>query len=793
MIIKQTVRKIKNSLGKFLSVLLISALGVGFFAGIRETSVDMLNTADAYYDKENLMDIKLVSPYGFSQEEIDSLKNDAIDIFPSNYIDLLYKSDAIRIHNYSEDINVPTLKSGRLIQNDGECLADANYFKIGDRITLESDNLKVKEYEVVGLVSSSLYIGIEMPSTTIGNGKIKSYIFIPNDHFNIPFSSTLYIKVKGSNQLKSYSDKYVELIDQEIAKLNLKEAQSLQKSRLQAMYPSELEPLIYTFNRNDDISYLDYENDALRVDSISKVFPIFFLLVAMLICLNTMTRMVEEERGEIGTLKSLGYSNRSILFRYILYIILATVIGSIVGVMIGCNVLPRVIYQIYEFIYYLPNLVIEIDWILISLIIFGMTLAMIAVTIYVYHKTSKENPANLLRPKSPLAGKKVFLEHIPFIWNKLNFSRKVTVRNILRYKKRIYMTVLGIAGCTALTLTGFGLRDSIIGIVKLQFEEITHYKNMAVLKEETIELSNIKGLLEENGLFDSTLIYQNTFKFKNDDRYNDVYVIVPSNPVEYENFITLRDRKSKNNLNLSDDGVIITEKMAILLGAQIDEYVTIYDIHNTAFDVKVVGITENYAYNYLYMTSAYYEKVMNKTLGYNIVVSDSFDIDHEKATSNLLKTGKFLNVNFTLDTIHKFDQMVDNLDKIVYVILLCSCMLGFIVLYNLTTINITERTREISTLKVLGFYDREVSNYVYRETIILTVLGALTGLILGVFLHQFVIKTAEMDYIMFQRNINMPSYVYAFFVTIIFSLIVQIFTHFKLKKIDMIESLKSVE
>ncbi len=554
-------------------------------------------------------------------------------------------------------------------------------------------------------------------------------------------------------------------------------------------------PNIYVFTRKDNAGYEEYKSDTTRVNNISKVFPIFFLLVAALVCLNTMSRMVEEDRGQMGIYKSLGLKNRQILFTYILYATVATIFGSIIGLLLGCTILPNVIYNIYSFMYVLPNLKLENNFFTMIFTTILMFVVTLSITMYTALSVLKNTPASLLRPKAPAKGKKVLIEKISFIWKRLNFSFKVTTRNIFRYKKRIFMTIVGIAGCTALTLAGFGLKDSITGIIKKQFNTITKYKATIVLDHSYQELDkDMKEVLENNGITNPTLIYQELYNYKIKDKNNDVYLVVPSNINEMKQYITLQHRKDKEKVDFSDDGVIITEKMALNLNAGIGDFITIYDTNKKEYQVKVKEITENYAYNYIYLTNTYYEKIFDQKVNYNMVISG---IDENKnidqISESLLNTNKVLNVSFIEDILEKFNDMINNLNKIVLVILICSCLLAFVVLYNLTTINITERIREIATLKVLGFHDKEVSLYVYRETMILTILGALVGLFLGIFLHQFVITSAEMEFIMFQRNINSISYVYAFLVTILFSLIISVFTHYKLKKINMIEALKSVE
>lgn len=784
LLIRQTLRSIFSSVGRFLSVFFIVALGVGFFAGIRETSFDMLYTADSYYDDTLLYDLKITGVSSFPSDLVERLKNLEVveDIQESFSMDVLEGSEPIRLHSLLDNMNIPRLLEGRMPEREDEVLAQKRYFQVGDTINLTEiypNTLKNTTLKVVGTIASPLYIGTEKANTTIGNGKIYSYLFLKDENFASVFPNEIYIHVNGARSLDSYSDLYLDKV-------------SAAKEEINALL-KEYPGYFSIGDRSSIPSYNSLEGDANRVSRIAKVFPVFFLLVAALVCMNTMTRFIEEERTQIGTMKALGYSNFQIVFGYLLYVFVASVFGSILGILIGCNILPRVIYNIYSFIYYLPPLLVHIKWLEVSIITLLMMGVLLFITYFVSYKMLKENAASLLRPKSPSSGKKILLEHVSFIWKRINFTGKVTLRNLFRYKKRIFMTVLGIAGCTALTLTGFGLRDSIVGIVDLQFSSIQTYSGVFVLRNNLKEIpTDMVEVLNKNGIYDFTLVRQDINKFIYNDERQDVYVVTPSSPDAFKNYVHLRERK-KEELSIPLEGAIINEKMATLLGKKVGDVVTIYDNDDKKYDITIAGITENYVYNYLYLSPSYYEKIFNDEIHYNMLFSMNTDQNHDEVCENLLQSGYFYNVSFLEDNISNFQDMVDNLNKIVIVILVASFLLEFIVLYNLTTINIMERVREIATLKVLGFYDKEVSSYVYRETILLTILGILVGEFLGIFLHRFVLQTAEMDFMMFQREIEGISYVYAFLVTLLFSFVVQFVTYFKLKKIDMIESLKSVE
>lgn len=778
LLLKETLRGIKKSFGRFLSVFFIVALGVGFFAGIRQTSSDMRYTADKYYDTYHLMDGKVFSYQGFQEKDKALLEELDVTVTLSYTVDVLEGSYPVRVHSL-EDVNTPRILEGRMPSKTNEVLAQHGFYEIGDIVTTQDDFNALKEdvFEVVGLIDSPLYVGTEKATTTIGNGKIRTYFYTLPENFTLPAYTELYFQLNDSKKYDCYSDEYRNKIEALKEKIEEKD-----------------ENYIVLTRENVVIGYDSLEGDADRVSRIAKVFPVFFLLVAALVCMNTMTRMVEDERGEIGILKALGYKNYQIVFTYLLYVLIASVIGSIIGVLIGCNILPRVIFEIYSFIYRFPPLSVQIKWKEVALIIGCMTFLMLFVTYLVCYKMLKEKSADLLRPKAPKIGKKILLERISFLWTKINFTWKVSLRNLFRYKKRIFMTVLGIAGCTALTLTGFGLRDSIVGIVKRQFSIIQTYDGIFILKQSVSELNEkITTILEENEQENPTLMKQELYTFSSNNKEHDVYVVIPSSNEEYETYVKLQTRGGKEKLSIMDNGVIINEKMATILHKKVGDFITIQDQNQKEYELKINGITENYVYNYIYMDKKYYEEIFDKNVSYNMIITENKADNHDQVISNLLDSGYFYNASFMDDSISNFQTMIDNLNQIVVVILIAACLLEFIVLYNLTTINMMERVREIATLKVLGFYDKEVSSYVYRETILLTIFGIFVGLFLGIFLHQFVMQTAEMDFMMFQRTINGISYVYTSIITVLFSIVVLLFTHFKLKKIDMIESLKSVE
>ena len=553
-------------------------------------------------------------------------------------------------------------------------------------------------------------------------------------------------------------------------------------------------PVWYLLDRTDNNGYSSIWDDAAKVDAIAGIFPIFFIIVVALMCFNTMNRMIEEERGEIGVLSSLGYGSFNIINGYLFYVFFATVIGVTIGLLIGYTLIPNIIYSIYNANYILPSLNINmklLPFFIIILITLGL---MSLIAIISCLKELKNVPATILRPATPKSGKKVLLEHIKFIWKRLSFTGKVTARNMFRYKKRIVMTVLGVVGSTALLLTGFGLRDSISGLADLQYGKINHYDALLVFQNsfKTIE-EEWKSKLKEDNITEYLPIYQDSFTFEAKDLTHDVYLIALENNTELNNFITLNS-KVNENFTFPEDGVIISEKMADLLNVKIGDFIKLRNSNNELVVLPVSEIVENYTLHYVYMNKETYEKYFEKELEYNMIMTNlNEETSHEDFAEKWIDSGLVSTINFTEDNILVFDNMVKGLNLIIVLIIGASCMLAFIVLYNLTTINIAERIREISTLKVLGFYDKEVSSYVYRETLFLTIIGILIGLGAGIFLHMYVINVAETDNILFLHSIKWYSYIFSFLIIIFFTILVQIITNQKLKKINMVESLKSVE
>ena len=559
-------------------------------------------------------------------------------------------------------------------------------------------------------------------------------------------------------------------------------------------------PEWYILNRDKQYSSAEYGGCADSIDALAGIFPVFFVLVAALVALTTMTRMVDEQRINIGTLKGLGYTPGMIAKKYIVYAMSASAIGSIIGLIVGYTVFPTIIYNAYAIMYTVPKVELRTDLFItvlsIATSIFVTTFAAFAAC----RRELIEAPAILMRPKAPKNGKRILLERIGFVWNRIGFIWKVTLRNIFRYKKRFLMTVLGISGCTALILTGFGVRDSIQMIVDVQFGELNKYSMTASYDsdEKTEDVEYLKSLISnEKGVKEIGMFHNQNAKVMINNKEKEVTVVIPENKNTFKDFIELRERKSHTPIKLDNKGIVISEKAARNLDAKVGDKVKILNENDVSAEAVISGITENYVNHYIYMTNDYYKELFNRNAYSNRiygVLDDSITIDQEdKMASKIIDSTCANGTVFTTGIKDGFSDTIKSLNYVVLLMIVSAGALAFVVLYNLSNVNISERIREIATIKVLGFYDKEVSAYIYRENVILTLIGAVVGLGLGVILHQFIMITVEVENMMFGRLINPLSYAAAFILTIVMGTIVNLVMNKKLKKVEMVESLKSVD
>ena len=556
----------------------------------------------------------------------------------------------------------------------------------------------------------------------------------------------------------------------------------------------------YVNDRSITTDYAGYGDNADRMRAIGEVFPILFFIVAALISLTTMTRMVEEQRTEIGTLKALGYGKMSIAGKYLNYAMTATIGGSIFGVLFGEKIFPYIIITAYKIMYtHVPDVVIPYN------MKYGIWATVAAVlctglaTLLACYKELAAQPAVLMRPPAPKQGKRVFLEYLPFLWKRLGFIWKSTIRNLIRYKKRFFMTVFGIGGCMALMIVGFGLRDSIFSIGTLQYEELQLYDGMIILNTDADEedRKDLETYLEEEKEISAVSKgYLKKTNVKKGNEKKEVYLYAPLDLEKNKDFLVYRDRRTHETYELGEKDAILTEKAAKALGIKKGNKLSVESQDGEFTEITITNICENYMEHYLYLSPELYEEIYGKPVEENNIYFKMKDLDEKKLGAigeNILEKRAALNVSYTYNMEERLDEMLESLDIVIVVLIISAGLLAFVVLYNLNNINITERKRELATIKVLGFYDNEVSAYVYRENILLTLIGTVAGVLLGSLLHRYVITTVEIDSVMFTRIIENISFVYSALLTFGFSVFVNVVMYFKLKKIDMVESLKSVE
>ena len=558
-------------------------------------------------------------------------------------------------------------------------------------------------------------------------------------------------------------------------------------------------PTWYVLDRTGNSGYSSFIQDTESVANIGKVFPVIFFIVAALISLTSMTRMVEEQRTQIGTLKALGYNKFHITSKYVLYASLACVIGSLLGMAVGFVLLPKILWKMYSMMYQIRDIQTSFNFEMSSL---GFTLIVISIlgaTIYAVMRELVQTPATLMRPKSPKMGKRVFLEKIPFIWKRLSFSKKVTVRNIFRYKKRFLMTIIGIMGCTALIVTGFGIKDSIESLMPDQYAKVFNYDLQINLKadlDNTQKQDFINSLTNNDKIEKVCETYMSSSIAINGSNEEDVQIIVPNNNTGFDTLINLADVKSKEALELPADGILLTDKTAQLLDVEAGDTITLKDTDDNEVQVKISNVVENYVYHYIYMSKDIYQNLYEEDFESNVILTKNFEMDDETEDNfvkDLMNEPEVASVTRISTAMNMMNDTMKSLNYVVVILIVSAGLLAFVVLYNLSNVNISERIRELATIKVLGFYDKEVYLYITRETIILTAIGLVLGLVAGYFLDFFILETCEIDMLRFRKFVAPLSYVFAALLTILFTIIVNIVNYFALKKIDMIESLKSVE
>lgn len=795
----------------------------------------------------------------YSLKQVDGVKG----VFLSKTLDVITtinNSDyVIKLNSINEDrdlksddyINHLTLLKGRYPKTINEGLVEEkfltdNNLSLDDLVTLKPEDengLRAKKIKIVGVVRSSYYSSKDRGTSNLKNGKVDYFMYLSEGDFASDLYTEGYVTIKGANKFDTYSkkydsfiNKYKSLVNEEILKgakethkrnvsvlesdinelkdnLNRLNSTDLPSDELNTSIKevsSELKAkedelskikdvLAYSIKRSEVAGFYEYKLETERIENIAKVFPLMFFLVAALVSLTTMTRMVDEERSQMGTLRAIGYSKSSVIFKYVLYALLASILGSIIGTILFYKLIPMLVGYCYNIFYDMPSIkgTLQINYALFSLVfsLFSTVLA----TILVFLKDTSKTPAELMRPEAPKKGKRIFLEKIDKIWNSLSFLNKITLRNIFRYKKRLFMTVIGICGSTALILASFGIKDSVMKVADNQYNKIDKY-DMVISINNNASNSDKKVLeekiLDENEIKKITYVYKSNVLLKNNKKSENSNIIVPENKEKINDYITLRQRKTKKDIKMDDDGIIVSEKLAKLLKLKKNSYVKLTLPNNKKVNVKVSDITENYIEHYVYISPKLYKKLSGENANYSTIIAITKNLSNKKEKALESNISSINNVTSTLlssDTKNNYKDMMNTLNYVILILIVCAAALAFVVLYNLASVNISERKRELATIKVLGFYNEEVTKYIYKEMFILTIIGSLLGLILGSFLTLYVIRICETNLFMFTFNINFISYLLSFIITLLFLFIVNLFMHFELKKLDMVEALKSYE
>ncbi|MFD1464821.1 FtsX-like permease family protein [Lapidilactobacillus mulanensis] len=769
-------------------------------------------------------------------------------------------SDTIQLYSYAkkDQLNQLYLIKGHLPRKANQIvldnLASENNYQIGDTIKLTNDQLKRQTYRIVGFATSPLFIHqSSRGTTTVGDGTVDYFAYTATANFKASVYSSVYLRFTSLQNRNSYGTTYQKQIDQKVKKLKtyfagrakvrdqevrsqalkpidaqeagLKRAQtqltlakqqvqqasqgkvtttpdiSAQEAQLQIAQANitaakkQVDQLaktkLYFNDRSDLPGFTGYGDLADRIAAIANVFPLIFFLIAILITFTTITRMVEEERTQIGTFKALGYTRSEISQNYYLYALFAAALGIVIGVIAGTNTLPQIVVSMMQNQYVYPASSVNYDWPTIGIAILLSLFASLGAVLIVVNRELREKPAALMQAKAPKAGKRILLERITPLWRRLSFNQKVSYRNLFRFKSRMWMAILGIAGGTGLILTGFGIRDSIDYSGQTEFHQILNYQSVLSLDDDGAKTTKTAKILKDDSKYRAHLpVYMEMVKLQRSGESVDAVSLYATNqPQKFRQYVKLSQAIPKN-------GALLSRKAAKLLNVQAGDKLTLRDADNRPYQIKVSGITDNYAGHFIYMCKDYLNEALTKRYQpstWLVKLKTQTKAQEKKLASQLLKTGEVVNNSYLSTQIDAVDTQTASLRPIVLIFIILSGLLSFIVLYNLTNINVSERIRELSTIKVLGFFDREMTMYVVRENVLLTIMGIIVGLGFGNLLTWFILHQAETADVIFPLIISATGYITAILMTIIFTVIVMIVTHFKLKRVDMIEALKANE
>ena len=813
-IFKMTLRTVRTFKGRFIALCLIVALSAGFFAGLKLTTDSLRNTGDIFMREHNMYDYRLYSTLGFEKSQVDKLKEiNGVEYAEGGYtVDVLADFDgsnmALKILSIPTNVNTVSLKSGRMPTSSNEVLADAERFSaedIGKKIALSpfdkegTKSLNNTEYTIVGIAHSPVYIGINRGTTTVGSGSLSAFLYCNADNFKGDIFTEINVTLTQKGQ--AYSEEYESLIAsrKEEIKRVLDECATDRYNNLfaevKAQYPFVTEemaekfglekPETYILTRNENPGYINFENDSGIVGEVANVMPIFFILIAILVCVTTMTRMVDEERNQLGILKALGFSNTKIAFKYLLYAGSATLIGWTIGFFLCSWGVPEIFWMAYNALYSFAPLTYYFSPSMM-LITLGASLICILGSTYIsVRRELVSSAASLIRPKASKGGKRILLERIPF-WKKLPFLQKIIFRNMFRYKQRLIMMLVGIGCCCGLLLTAFGVRNSMIEIANLQYENVQQYKMEITFddedkaKEDLDTLENTAYITTSKGLVD----------VKADKTMSSVNLVAYDNWEELTWYWHIANEKGLVPEQFGDN-VIINSKIAQTLNIKAGDKIELVNADMKSVTVTVGAIYDNYIFSYIFMSSDLYKASFGEYEKNTAFIRTDYDstVMGEKLTA-------FESVTSISDLTSTKDSVNDALNCLNYIIWLivafCAA-LAFIVTFNLTNINLAERSREIATVEVLGFYPRETCSYVLRENILLSFIASIIGIPIGYLFHYFVMSRVVVESFTFRIYIAPESYFLAFGFSMLFALVVNLFMRRQIAKIPMVESLKAVE
>ncbi len=836
---KNMMRDIRKSKGRFIAIILIIMLGVLIFVGVKAAGPSLNDSLNKTVADKNLSDIEVLSTTGFDETDLELARRvPGAQVEATKFKYVIGGRDKVAValygYNPSAKQNKLILRSGRLPKNNGEVVLDKNArlkydYKLGQKFQFaKGSGLDQRSYKIVGFADSPQYIDNQTRgATNIADGQVQLFAYIPEDQLNLSMGTMLNLHFKNLKDKNTFSKSYKDAVNKKLRILKSKFAgrsyqrtqevaadylatldqQQKQLDQMQLLDPQgasqqqtklnsartkilKQSKTTYTWQTRQDLpGFSAYGESSDRIAAIANVFPVFFFLIAALITFTTITRMVEEARSEIGTFKAFGYTKWEISRNYYYYAISAGLIGAILGALIGNETLPRIVLALYKQ-YIALDWVVDLQWIVILIAMIFSLLATLGAAVVVIRKELIEGPAALMRPKSPKSAKKILLERIKPLWNHLSFNSKVSYRNLFRFKSRMFMTIIGIAGGTALILTGFGIQNSIGASGSRQYSEIFDYQAVVKMNDNG-NFNKVETILNRDNQYQgNTAINSTTAKLQaNKQQVNDVNVYTPKSVEKFSKYVHL-------GTSLDTNGVVLTKKTAQLLDVKKGDNIQLTTTGGKKVTLKVGAIAQNFIGHFIYLSPTTYRQKFGQTATANTLLlhlKNQTNSQRKHLANQLLNSGEVMGTSYTHDVLSTVSKMSSSLKPIILIFVLLSGILSFVVLYNLTNINVSERIRELSTIKVLGFYNNEVTMYIVRENIILTIVGIIVGYGVGNLLTAYILNQAATEQVIFPLTIQWVGYLVATLLMIIFTAIVMLVTHKKLQHIDMIGALKSNE